>query len=230
MMTERLSTKAPTSGFPDFHLDGDIYQLDWNDIGVPDPLSTSGLPSLDYALYLFETTRFRVGQIYRIFEAEPFRTRIHDLYYYREPAATATSRVWFVQFLLVLAFGNAFLSRKKGRNPPGSRYFARAMSIVPKHMAMGKDCFMVMEALALASMYLYAVDYREEAHINVSLASDCSIFLLTAPNSLDGQCELHSSMGYTHSFQRKTLAPRQWQGVRTFGGPCISWIARSRSR
>lgn len=175
MMTERLGTKPPSSGFPDFHLDGDIYQLDWNDIGVPDPLSTRGLPSLDYALYLFDMTRFHLGQIYRFFEADSFRARIHDLYNHREPAATATSKIWFVQFLLVVAFGNAFLSRKKCRKPPGSRFFARAMFLMPKHIQMGKDCFMLMEALALASLYLYAVDYREEAHINVSPTKGCSI-------------------------------------------------------
>ena len=120
-------------------------------------------------------TRFHLGQIYRFFEADSFRARIHDLYNHREPAATATSKIWFVQFLLVVAFGNAFLSRKKCRKPPGSRFFARAMFLMPKHIQMGKDCFMLMEALALASLYLYAVDYREEAHINVSLTNGCSI-------------------------------------------------------
>lgn len=41
---------------------------------------------------------------------------------------------------------------------------------------MGKYSFILMEALALASLYLYAVDYREEAHIKVSLKNGCSTF------------------------------------------------------
>lgn len=191
MMTERLGIKLPSSGFPDFHLDGDIYQIDLNDTGVVDPLSTSGLPSLDYALYLFEVTRFHLGQIYRIFEADSFRARIHDLYRCRDPGATETSRIWFVQFLLVLAFGKAFVSRKNCRHPPGSRFFARAMCAMPKHLGMGKDCFTLMEALALASLYLYAVDYREDAHIKVSLQMAARL-LLTVLNSSGKPCELHS--------------------------------------
>lgn len=207
MMTERLGINPPSAGFPDLHLDGDIYQIDWNDTGVLDPLSINGLPSLDYALYLFEVTRFHLGQIYRLFEADSFRARMHDLYRCRDPAATETSRIWFVQFLLVLAFGKAFVSRKNCPHPPGSRFFARAMCAMPKHLTMGKDCFVLMEALALASLYLYAVDYREDAHIKVSLKMTARISL-TVLNSLGRPCELRSWMDYTPSFQRKILVHR----------------------
>ena len=177
MMTKMLSVK-PASDFPDFHLDGDIYQVDWNDTGVLDPLSTSGLPPFSYALYLFETTKFHLGQIYRIFDADSFKAGIHDLYERREPAATPSSRIWFIQFLVVLAFGSAFLSRKPCRSPPCSRFFARAMHLMPKRMPMGKESFLMMETLALVSLYLYALDYREEAHINVSRKIQFSSFLL----------------------------------------------------
>ena len=185
-MTEKLGVIPKASGFPDFHLDGDIYQLDWDDVEVPDPMNNSGLPSLNSALYLFDMTRFHLGQIYRIFEADSLRTQIHDFYHFRGLVITVTSRIWMARFLLVLAFGSAFLSRKKCRNPPGSRFFVRSMQLIPRHMKMGKDSFMVIEALALASLYLYAVDHREEAHINVSLRNgDLDFFFFFFANRFE---------------------------------------------
>lgn len=169
MMTEKLeeeSAKEP----PRFYLDGDIYPCAWNRVVSSDPIDTSGLPSLDYALHLFQTVQFHLGQAYRFFDQESFVARIREFYNSPLGGRAAEPRFWFVSFLMVLALGNAFLSRPRNKtDPPGFKYFARAMSAMPNYTSTGKDSLMAIEALALVGLYLYAIDHREAAHVHVCI-------------------------------------------------------------
>lgn len=76
--------------------------------------------------------------------------------------------MWFVQFLLILAFGKALVSRPNGNTPPESKFFLWAMSILPRNMKTGKDSLIVTEALALAALYLHSLDHRESSYLHVS--------------------------------------------------------------
>ncbi|KAL4895512.1 Zn(II)2Cys6 transcription factor [Aspergillus ambiguus] len=159
---------APSSACPlEMHLDGDIYPLDW----TRDPTSgcSAELPSLDYALHMLNITKLHLGQAYRFLDEDSFVSHILAFYNNSEEE-TAESRIWFVQFLLILAFGKAFLSRPNGHDAPGSKFFVRAMSIMPVDTSTGRDSLMVIEALALAALYLYAIDHRENAHLYVGQA------------------------------------------------------------
>jgi hypothetical protein len=171
MMTEKLevdSSKDP----PRFYLDGDIYPLAWNRVTNQDPVDTSGLPSLDYALHLFQIVQFHLGQAYRLFDHDSFVARIRQFYNSPSDGMATEPRFWFVQFLMVLALGNAFLSRPRNqKDPPGSKFFARAMSAMPNYTSTGKDSLLAIEALALVGLYLYAIDHREAAHVHVCI--DC---------------------------------------------------------
>ncbi|KAJ5161977.1 hypothetical protein N7492_007369 [Penicillium capsulatum] len=53
MMTDKLEPNAH-NGSPRFYRDGDIHPFSWNYTIDSGPLDTSGLPSLDYALHLFQ--------------------------------------------------------------------------------------------------------------------------------------------------------------------------------
>lgn len=77
-------------------------------------------------------------------------------------------RLWFIQYLLVLSFGSAFLSRTKSDDPPGSHFFVRAMSLMPNHSSLWKDSLLAIEVLAMVGLYLYSIDQRESAYIYVS--------------------------------------------------------------
>ncbi|KAL5362581.1 Zn(II)2Cys6 transcription factor [Aspergillus floccosus] len=154
MLTESLHLEGPcnTPGF----LDYDVYPLEWRPAPLDVPQDISGLPSVDHALYLFQTVKFHLNS-YRLFDEEAFKA--------------AESRLWFVQFLLILAFGDAFLLRTKSpQECPGSRYFTRAMSLMPDHAYLWKDSLSAIEVLGLAGLYLYAVDHRESAHVYVAQA------------------------------------------------------------
>lgn len=169
MLIEKLDLNS-TNNTPRFYLDGDIYPFSWNTFTASEPPGISDLPSIDYAFYLFNIVKFHLGQAYRFFDEDSFVTHIHELYDGRSAEKATEPRFWFVQFLLVLALGNAFLSRPRTQtDPPGSKFFARAMSVMPNPTSTGQDSLLAIEALALAGLYLYAIDHREAAHVQVSV-------------------------------------------------------------
>ncbi|KAB8070004.1 hypothetical protein BDV29DRAFT_194421 [Aspergillus leporis] len=102
------------------------------------------------------------------------------------------------QFLLVLAFGNAFLLQSRNvRDPPGSKFFVRAMS----------HSLLASEALAVAGLYLYSIDHRETAHIYVNL----SHLLSSIPTSIykPEKTELGTFLEKTRSILQTTAGHAQ---------------------
>ncbi|KAH8691419.1 fungal-specific transcription factor domain-containing protein [Talaromyces proteolyticus] len=166
----------PTTVIKDTHQEqrnwnGDIYPFAWTRVTNPGPPDTSGLPSLSYALYLFQTVQFHLGRAYRFFDEDTFITHIHKFYNSSSDEKASEPRFWVVQFLMILALGNAFLSRPRNqKDPPGSKYFNRAMCAMPNYTSTGKDSLLAIEALALVGLYLYAIDHREAAHVHVGHA------------------------------------------------------------
>ncbi|SPO07038.1 uncharacterized protein DNG_09732 [Cephalotrichum gorgonifer] len=149
----------------------DVYSLKWSPLGADCTPDTSGLPSIDHALYLMETVKFNLGQNYRFFDEGEFVKHMRE-FYFGDPVAKASEcRLWFVQFLLVLAFGKAFLSRPSNtKDPPAASLFIRAMSLMPEMTSLWKDSLIAIEVLALAGLFLYSIDYRESAHVFVGQA------------------------------------------------------------
>lgn len=203
MMTEKLRLE-PDSG-PGF-LEGDIYLLRWSQSTATGPPDISGLPSIDQALYLFDTVKFHLGQVYRFFDEEAFVAHLREFYHGNPAQKAAECPLWFVLYLLVLAFGNAFLSRsRRTRDPPGSKFFVRATSLMPDFGYLWQDSLMAIEVLALIGLYLYSVDYRESAHVYVSTTFSYRFFKLTFLCSLARQYALLSWEAYTLNYQKKSL-------------------------
>lgn len=163
----------------------DVYSFQWNAASgahaVPD---TTGLPSYSHALYLFETVKFRLGHNIRLFDEQAFAVHLQEFYSGDSVQQASASRVWFVQFLLVLAFGNAFLGRMtKDGEPPGSKFFIRAMALMPDFASLWKDSLLAIEVSALAGLYLYSLNQREAGHVYVRLRlQQCSLLLLLFTN------------------------------------------------
>lgn len=198
MITEKLQIQPPDSG-PGF-LEGDTYALQWRSAVPTDPPDISGLPSMDQALYLFTTVKFHLGQIYRFFDDEEASvSHVQEFYHGNAAAKASKCRLWFVQFLLVLAFGNAFLSRSRHtRDPPGSKFFVRVRSLMPDHASLWEDSLLAIEVLAMTGLYLYSIDYRESAHVYVCLSSNTLTLLvmrLTVLFCLGRSSNSHSTIG-----------------------------------
>ncbi|GLA19686.1 hypothetical protein AnigIFM62618_007805 [Aspergillus niger] len=168
MIAEKLQIVSHCSA-PDL-FDGDLYPIHWTPMSVNEHPDVSNLPSMDYALYLFNTVKFHLGHNFRLLDEANFVH--HTQQFYRGDAAKEASnnRLWFVQFLLVLAFGNAFLLpmgyRSSGDNkePPGAKFFVRAVSLMPDPTTLSRSGFVAIEVLALTGLYMYCIDHRSSAY------------------------------------------------------------------
>ncbi|KAG8355245.1 hypothetical protein FVEN_g6868 [Fusarium venenatum] len=152
-------------------IEDDVYTLSWNIRPPHEKPDVTGLPSLDYAIYLFHTFKFHLGQTYRLFDEVEFVNQIRDFYSDAQTKAEE-NRLWYVKFLLILAFGTAFHSSQwmPSTEPPGSKFFVRAMGLMPDHTALWKDSLLAIEVLAMGGLYLYSIDQRESAHVYLGQA------------------------------------------------------------
>jgi proline utilization trans-activator len=169
MIAEKLHVESHYSG-PEL-FDGDLYPIQWQPVRAAEHPDISNLPSIDHALYLFNTVKFHLGHNHLLIDEREFVTHVHE-FYYGDPIKQANEcRLWFVQFLLVLAFGNAFLlSSKNTTDPPGAKFFLRAMSLMPDHTALSQGGFLAIEVLSLTGLYLYSIDHRSSAHVYIGHA------------------------------------------------------------
>ncbi|KAI2462765.1 hypothetical protein F4781DRAFT_419001 [Annulohypoxylon bovei var. microspora] len=135
--------KAPSSDLPDF----------------------SSLPSLEHALYLLSSVKFHLCQTYRFFNEAEIEKQIRS--FYSDPLQrTVECPLWFVKFLLILAFGTAFQAQSpETQEPPGAKFFVRAMALLPDPTSLWKDSLLAIEVLALVGLYLFSIDQRESGHI-----------------------------------------------------------------
>lgn len=119
---------------------------------------------------MLNTVCFHFGHLYQPFD-EDF-TRNLDEFYCNASAKVQESRLWYVQFLVVLAFGEALLApvRRASNTASWTKYFSRAMSLLPDTTALWQDPLLAIEVLALIALYLHSVDMRDSAYCYVCIA------------------------------------------------------------
>ncbi|KAJ5488595.1 hypothetical protein N7539_003485 [Penicillium diatomitis] len=153
-----------------WHLDGMAFKLQWTPL-PPDVIpDVTNLPPLDYALFLFNTVKYHCGFLSFMIDEDSYLKDLHE--FYRNPSAKATSaRYWYVEYLLVLAFGKAFLSQKSTSGaPPGHQYASRAMALLPDLSGMDQDPLTCIQALSLGAVYLQSIDMRRAAFHHIGQA------------------------------------------------------------
>ncbi|KAH8202817.1 hypothetical protein TruAng_002980 [Truncatella angustata] len=168
MLREKLHPDDPS--VPADLVSPNVYSWNWKTSANSDLPDIGGLPSEAHAIYLFNAVKFHLDQTYRLFDDE-FEDQIHQ--FYANPLQTAgENRLWFVKFLLILAFGTAFHAPplNGSSEPPGANLFKRAMTLIPDTSSLYKDSIIAIEVLALAAMYLYSADEREAAYIQLGQA------------------------------------------------------------
>lgn len=153
-----------------FSLDGDAYKFSWKRIALEEKPDLSRLPSLDFAIYLTNTVKFHLGGILRLFDEDEFLQNLHE-FYAEAPEKVGSSRLWYTQYLLVLAFGKGFLNGPKTPGSlSGSEFFTRAMSILPDLPDLHEEPILAVEVLNLVALYFYCLDMRQTAYSYVSIA------------------------------------------------------------
>lgn len=147
------------------NVDAQAIKLDWPSSREVIPQPTVDIPSLDYALYLTNTVKFHLGQTFHIFDEENFMCGLHEFYRIGpKQGVTIDTRLWHIQFLLVMAFGKALLvPGEPGKSPPGGGLVSRALELLPDNQGLYQDPALSMEILCCLALYLQSVDHRNSA-------------------------------------------------------------------
>lgn len=150
-------------------VDGDAYQLQWRQASSEELPDISGLPSLEHAIYILNTVQFHFSHLYLLFDEDEFLRHLYEFYDNAE-VKVQESRLWYVQFLIVLAFGEALLApvRKVSNAASWTKYFLRAMSFLPDITGLWQDPVLAIEVLTLIGLYFHSIDMRDTAYCYVS--------------------------------------------------------------
>ncbi|KAJ5761514.1 hypothetical protein N7533_003553 [Penicillium manginii] len=149
------------------NLDGAAFRLHWHSKAEVDSSDLLKLPPIDQALFLYNTVKFRLGEIFSVVD-QPNFLRIFDEFH-KNPLKTAQmERLWFVEYLMLLAFGKAFTSYMNTTTvaPPGSELAVRALSLLPDvaFLQDERPALLAMEVLALIALYFQSIDMRSPAY------------------------------------------------------------------
>lgn len=205
------------------------YELKWPIVGSGALPDLTGLPSLDYALYLANTVKFHACQLLRLFDEEEFLRNMHE-FYMDGPAKVNSSRLWFVQYLLVIALGKGFsVTVRVQGTPPGSVYFQRAMGIMPDFVTLTREPFLAIEVLCMAAVYLMSVDMKNAAYGYVSSTPAGTICRLVTTLSCRS---IKHSVYASLKVCIETCLSRSWvkswrSAAEIFGGRSTSWTDSS---
>ncbi|CAG8113139.1 unnamed protein product [Penicillium salamii] len=151
------------------NVDGNAYAFDWSNEGDI-PFTKAELPSLDYAIYLTNTVQFHIAQLYHLFDQKQFMNGLYQFYESSVPEPPQ-SKLWYIQYLLIIAFGKTFLMQKSADGiPPGAVFFARAMKLMPGIPGLYDDPLLSVEILCAAALYLQCLDHRNSAYVYLGIA------------------------------------------------------------
>lgn len=125
------------------------------------------LPPVDHALMLYNIVKFRLGELFGIVDEKSFLKLFDE--FHRCPLKTAQMhRLWFIKYLMILAFGKALTSypTPTAIAPSGSDLAARALSLLPDvaFLQDERPALLAIEVLALIALYFQSIDMRSPAY------------------------------------------------------------------
>jgi proline utilization trans-activator len=152
----------------DLLFDGSAYDLPWDGTRNLPESSTPTIPSIDYAMFLINAVKFHCAQMLHLFDEEEFMVEFHRFYSDSDKSALKQS-LWYIQFLMIIAFGKTFVQQKhQTARPPGAEYFTHAIQLLPDTNRLCREPTTAAEILCCIALYLQALDSRNAAHVTVS--------------------------------------------------------------
>lgn len=153
-----------------FNSDGSAFVIDSPTVTPVGLLTMQQLPSLDLGLYLVNTVKFRLGQLYHVFDEQTFMPKLYDFYSHGGPSQEPPleDRLWFVQYLIIMGIGHALLYEFIEEKPSGFVLIARALELLPDILYLYKDPLLSIEILCGLALYLQCIDHRNSAYAHVS--------------------------------------------------------------
>ncbi|GAA84838.1 fungal specific transcription factor domain-containing protein [Aspergillus luchuensis IFO 4308] len=112
--------------------EGTAYDLGWDGSRTDPSPESPVIPTLDHAIFLINAVRFRCGRLYHLFDDSDFKESLYS--FYSEGQRTRPRGLWYIHFLIIIAFGKMFTQVKylKGK-PAGISLFVKALQILPDH-------------------------------------------------------------------------------------------------
>ncbi|KAK2595375.1 hypothetical protein QQS21_006911 [Conoideocrella luteorostrata] len=151
--------------------DGQVYVLDWPRSGDLSRTSHSApaLPTMDYATHLVNIVKFHCSPLFHLFDDTVFMEALHAHYESKQKPEALVQQLWFIHFMLILAFGKALTSKPgKGNQPPGAGFFIHAMQLLPNITILWSEPVQATEILCCIALYLHCIEHRGSAHNYVS--------------------------------------------------------------
>ncbi|KAJ4988791.1 C6 transcription factor [Stagonosporopsis vannaccii] len=151
--------------------DGSAYDLPWDGTrSLPDSASPV-IPSIDYAIFLINAVKFHCGQMMHLFEEEEFMFNLHAFYSSTGDKAIWKGSLWYIHFLMIIAFGKTFVQQKNhSPRPPGADFFIHALQLLPDTNKLCRDPIVATEVLCCIALYLQSLDSRNAAHVTIGQA------------------------------------------------------------
>lgn len=157
----------PTTHRAPLNLDGTAFRLRWQPKTEVDSNDLVRLPPVDHALLLYNTVKFRLGELFGIVDEKNFLIIFDE--FHKNPLKTAqTHLLWFIKYLMVIAFGKALISypNQTTASPSGSDLATRALSLLPDvaFLQDERPALLAIEVCALIALYFQSVDMRSPAY------------------------------------------------------------------
>ncbi|KAK2598269.1 hypothetical protein N8I77_011693 [Diaporthe amygdali] len=158
--------------------DPDSISLEREDTSYTTPLppialdlASTPLPRLSYAEYLTNTVFIHAGSLYSLFDPAVFLERLREFYDERTRGVAPNARLWHVQMLLILGFGESILAREHSASgPSGMAYFTRAIEAMSDIRRLYEDPLLSIEILCLATLFMHATDLLQESYVTIGKA------------------------------------------------------------
>ena len=125
------------------------------------------IPSADYAIFLINAVKFHCSQLVHLFDEDIFMENLHTFYSHADSSRMKES-LWYIQFLLIVAFGRTLVQRKHtDSRPPGVDFFVHVLQLLPDTSRLCQEPLIATEILCGIALYLQALDSRNAAHVTV---------------------------------------------------------------
>lgn len=144
--------------------DGTAYRSEWDTLTTLTEAEKPTLPSRDYSLHLINAVKFHLARLFHLFDEDTFMSGFH-LFHQTPQKMTDGTGLWYVHYLLILAFGKAFVVHNtKPTAPPGAELFIHATKRLPNTTLLCRDPINATEVLCCIALYLQALDFRGSAY------------------------------------------------------------------
>lgn len=126
-----------------------------------------GLPSEEVAIFYMQALKFRTVPLFYLFDEVQFALQIQ--HFYEEGITAHVDRIWYVQYLLIMALGKALTTAADYGSIAGADLFNRALRLLPDNTAMWRDLLTAIEIMCCVSLYLFSIDHRSAGYIYVGV-------------------------------------------------------------